>query len=256
MPFTAMAIAALGATVGTALRQKKREKKQDSIMAEQLAQQQARQAQFDALGRPLFDQGKGNMDLVQQYLRSLASGDRNLTMQTMAPQINTMSDTYRGSVAAQRSLSPRGGTTAANAADLPRQHQSDINNMLFGVRPEAMNQLGQLGSNQASLGLGAMGQGAGLTNSMLQYGLESRRQMLEQGMALGQGIGGMAQLLMQYQMGRTPAANTSQPLSPFTAQQAPNLFNSPTQGWGSSSLGFGNSSPYSNYGIYSMGRST
>lgn len=224
--------AGLGATIGTARRQKRLEKQQTSMTKDALAQQKERQTQLDAFGRPMLQDGNQNLGIVQDYLRRLASGDRSLTMETLAPEINAMTQGQQGATSMQRSLMPRGGMGAAASAQLPYQLQGNINNLVFGARPNAMAQLGQLGGNQASLGLGAMGQGAGLTNNMLQYGLNARNQSMQEGMAMGQGIGGLGQLLFQFYnsrgSGQPGQAYTSVPPQANPVNSGTGSFN-PTQ---------------------------
>ena len=239
-----LVVAAYGAYASNRARQragdesKKNRARQDEMMN-----------QFLPFGKEMMGTGKENMGLVQSYLRDQLSGDRGQTMQTVAPEINAISDMSRGNVAAQRAAMPRGGMGAAAGADNNRQVQSNINNLLFSVRPRAAEQLGQLGGNQANLGLGAMGQGVGLTNSMLQYGLNARNQLMQEGQSAGQGMGGLMQLAMMYMNNRSGGA----PTSPYGAQQ-PNWTSSNNAAKGNNIMG---SSPYSNYGIYSFpGRST
>lgn len=211
-------------------------------------------------GQQLAQSGMGNLNEVQSYLQRLMSGDRGLTMQTLAPEINSLTQQYQGSVGAARGLYPRGGQTASQAAQLPYQMQGNINNLLFSARPQAAQQLGQLGSNQASLGMGALGQGGGLTNSMLNYGLNAQNQMFGQGMQIGQGISSLIGPMMQYYMmnymGRQPSVNNTT-LGPYTPSGGSNSFNfmgTPTQSafdqYGS--MSGGKSAPASNnvYSVY------
>jgi hypothetical protein len=174
---------------------KKAAKKAQAADAAAMAKQEERASKLDALGRPLMDGGKDNLDIVQQYLRRMAGGDRAATMQALAPELNAVSEQFRGSAMAQRGMFPRGGMGPAATADLARQQQSQVNNLIFGARPQAINQLSQLGSGQAQLGLGVMGAGAGLSNNMLDYGLQSRQQMYNWGRDSGEGMSNALNLL-------------------------------------------------------------
>jgi hypothetical protein len=205
----------------------------------------------DMFGRPLVQQGMQNMNSAQGILQQMASGDRSLTQQAMAPQINQMTDMMRGGVQAQRGLMPRGGMSASQAGGMNQQLQGNINNMLFGARTNAIGQLAQLGGNQASLGLGAMGQGAGLTNNMLQYGLNARNQMFNQGMAAGAGAMGQADYLTRMgMMAYNNYQNRQTAPSPYTVNQQSQFKPGGDLGtWGQgSTLGFGRGvgSTYSN----------
>lgn len=211
-------------------------------------------------GQQLLGQGQGNMDIVQSYLRKLASGDRNLTMQTLAPEINTMAGQQLGSVSAARNLFPRGGANTAATANLPFQLQGNINNMMFGARSQANQQLGQLGGNQASLGLSALGQGSGLTNNMLNYGLNAQGQMFNQGAQIGQGISSMISPFLQYWMMNrqsNPAVNAQLPtknpypygygnaFTPAASGQSSTLGGGSTPTTASNDIYTSNSNPYS-----------
>lgn len=250
----AAAVSALASLYG-AYAGNKASKKGLKAQQDALNEQKKRASMFDGYGHDMLGEGKQNLDMVQNYLRSLVSGDRGLTEQAVAPEINSLTDQFRGSVAAQRNMYPRGGTTAAASASLPQQYQGQVNNLIFGVRPRASEQLGTLGSNQSSLGLGAMGQGAGLTNSMLDFGLRSRDQMFNQGAQTGQGVGNGLMMAYLMSQGRgTPSAQTGQ--SAYLDQsQYPNLFgginpwtNGSNNSGGSSLSFFGSNTPsYSSY---------
>lgn len=195
-------------------------------------------------GQQMAQQGQGNMGMVQNYLQRLMSGDRNLTMQTLAPEINSLTQGYQGATSAARGMFPRGGQTASQAAQLPYQMQGNINNLLFSARPQAAQQLGQLGGNQASLGLGALGQGAGLTNNMLNYGLNAQQQMFGQGAQIGQGISSLVGPMMQYYLmngfGRSGTTDTNT-LGPYSGMK-------PGQGGDFNFMGPPTSNAFSQYG--------
>lgn len=234
--------AGIGAQIGSARRQNRQAREAEQMTREAMDRQNEQQQRFDALGRPMVEQGQQNTDIVQQYLRRLASGDRSLTMQELAPNINSMLEQSRGAVAAQRNMMPRGGAQAAASAHIPQQLQGNINNLMFGARSDAMNRLGTLGNNQVSLGLGAMGQGAGLTNSMLQYGLQAREQAFNQGMQSGQGMVGyldfINRMFQQYRANSTPNAGMPTSANAMPSNQLANF------GQGSM-LGFGGRAPQS-----------
>jgi hypothetical protein len=251
MTWVNAAIAVYGLYEGNRQRRAgERERRDQKAQDEQIQQQQQqRVGRYDSLALPMIQSGTQNMNTVQSYLQRLASGDRSLTEQTLAPQINQMTDQFRGGVAAQRNLMPRGGAGAAQSSMLGQQLQGGINNMMFGARAGAIGQLGQLGANQTSLGLGAMGQGAGLTNSMLQYGLDARNQQFNQGMAAGQGFMGMLDMAGRlYNQYATPKTAPN-PQTPQQQQQPQGwLPGGDLSAWGKGSmLGFGGGSPAGTY---------
>jgi hypothetical protein len=202
-------------------------------------------AQMDQLktlkpyGERLLGQGTTNLEQVQSYLRPLVSGDRAAMEQAAAPEINSIAEQQQGSLNTQRNLYPRGGMGAAMTADQPRQLQGDITNFLFGARRSGAEALGTLGGNMASLGLGAMGQGSGLTNSMLEYGLNARNQQFNQESAIGNGV--MNGILLGRML--MPSGGSQKPTLPATTNYSSP---SPAQGFGSSRLGYPGQSPYNN----------
>jgi hypothetical protein len=198
-----MTIAAVVSAGAAAYGSHKAGKEADKLKKQQQPLIDAQKKQLTDLqpfGKSFLQQGQANTDIVQNYLRQMASGNRNTTMQALAPEINAATQGQQGAVTAQRSLFPRGGQSASQAAQQPYQFQGMLNNLMFAQRPQAMQQLAQLGGNQASLGLGAYGQGAGLTNNMLNYGLNAQQQMFGQGAAIGQGISSMVGPFLQYYM--------------------------------------------------------
>lgn len=213
----------------------KQQQKADEAAKKLQAQQQAQLAMLQPFGQSFLHNGQDNLNVVQNYLRSLAGGNRALAMQSVAPEINTLAGQQQGSVAAGHALYPRGGATASQNANNQTQFQGNVNNLLFGARRDALGQLGMLGNNQASLGLGAFGQGAGLTNSMLQYGLDARNQSFNQGSQIGQGIGqGLSGLLNYYQNRNTTRPAQTTP-STLNSTNYPNLYGNIS--FGNSNLG-------------------
>jgi len=193
--------ALIGGIVNT-VNSKRSDKQNKRMLDAQVAAQQERQKMLDQYGNPLMQQGGQNMGMVQNILRSRAAGNRQQLTQEFAPQINAMSAGQQGATQALRSQYGRGGQSASQAGMLPYQLQGNVNNMMYQGRNDAIGALGTLGNNQQSLGLQALGMGGGLTNSMLQYGLDARQLSMQQGQMLGQGVGGLGNMFMQYMMSR------------------------------------------------------
>jgi hypothetical protein len=227
------AVIGAGATVYGAHQANKQAQKLRNQQQPLIDLQKQQLADLQPFGKSFLQQGQANTDIVQNYLRQLASGNRNTTMQALAPEINAATQGQQGAVAAQRGLFPRGGQTASQAAQTPYQFQGMLNNLMFAQRPQAMQQLAQLGGNQASLGLGAFGQGAGLTNNMLNYGLNAQQQMFGQGAAIGQGISSMIGPFMQYYMMNRQASPTGTNNTNPYIPTGYNYMGTPTNQWGS-----------------------
>lgn len=186
------------------------QKQQQPLIDQQLALTRLGQL----YGERWMKSGETNLDLVQEYFRPLVSGDRSASMQALAPEINALTEQSRGSVAAQRGLFPRGGQGAAQAAQIPTQVQGNINNLLFSSRPRAAQGLMNLGGIQADLGMGAIGKSAGLSNNLLNYGLNAQQQMFGQGASIGQGISSLfGPMMMWYMMnrGQSPSPDIPNP---------------------------------------------
>lgn len=150
--------------------------------------------------KQFLEQGAGAQGAVGNYYQKLLSGNRTDAMQAMAPEINSINSQNMGMVNASRELSPRGGMSSAQSSMIPWQNRGAVNNLLFSVRPMAAQGLGQLGGNMVSQGLGAMGLGSGMTNSMLNYGLQARQQNFDQGQQIGGALGGAYQNYLLYHM--------------------------------------------------------
>lgn len=218
MPMVALGIASLGGMIGSALHNKKiadaqlKEQKKNDALAQQ---HQAEMLKFlQPYGQTMAQHGAYDMNTVGNLLRGQINS-RQSGMQANAPIINQMAQQQQGGVQAMRSLLPRGGQSASQAANLPYQLQGNISNTLMAGRQNAIGQLGQLGSNQASLGLGAMGQGAGLTNSMLNYGLQAQQQMFGQGAAIGQGVSSLFGPALNYWMMNRSGGTSPQSQTPY-----------------------------------------
>lgn len=158
--------------------------------------------------KQFLQQGAGAVTPAMNYYQRLLSGNRQDMMQAVAPEINSMNAQSTGLVNAQREMMPRGGMSTAQTSMIPWQNRGAINNLLFSVRPQAASALGQLGGNMISQGLGAMGLGSGMTNSMLNYGLNARQQNFDQGQSIGSAFGGAYQnyLLSQMMNNNNPSA--------------------------------------------------
>lgn len=165
------------------------------------------------IGQELLGYGRGANPLIDR-MQQMGMGQGPAIDQYLAPLVNQMTQQQAGAVSAQRSQYPRGGQTASQTAQLPYQLQGNIANMKFQTMGDMLTRALQARQNQTSQGLAAMGQGAGLTNSMLDYGLNARAQQFNQGMAAGQGM--TNSLLMAYMMRNQGAPRTDNNPTPYT----------------------------------------
>ena len=98
---------------------------------------------------------------VLSFLTSLVKGDQADVTQAAQPEIDQITqqfDQIRNLV----SLQPRGGGKTSALAEAPFQKSAQIQRTEGGLRSNAANQLGSLGTTLAGLGLQQEGIGAGL----------------------------------------------------------------------------------------------
>lgn len=98
------------------------------------------------------------------YFKKLASGDRSVTAQAIAPETNAVqsqADAARRSAVATGTA--RGGGTASNAQTAQERTMAQIDNFLMGARPMANQEVEKIGGTLGGIGLGE-------TNAALGFG--------------------------------------------------------------------------------------
>ena len=104
--------------------------------------------------------GIGNLGMAGDYYRKLASGDRNTTLEAIAPATNAA---IAQNDAQKRELSNMGTARGGGAVGVNQQRDSDlmakVDNMLFGARTAGAEGLAGVGGTEAGVGLGQTGQG-------------------------------------------------------------------------------------------------
>jgi hypothetical protein len=153
---------------------------------EALALDNAKKAQpygMDFLGR-----GGTNMQMFDDFYRKLATGDRNEALKLLAPQFRQLDQQSAAALGSQMSLGGRGGGSAERRI----QSMDDLNaarqDAVLGLRTGAVDQLGQMGLQQAQAGSALLGQSSSGSLGLLGSIQGRRDSAFEQSRAVGQGM--------------------------------------------------------------------
>lgn len=148
-----MSWAALGgaaiSVIGSKLLSPKPKKDKNQNALEQLAIQQQKETSPLALGA--LRGGIMNMDEFDDYWRRIGRGDRQGALQLLAPQISIMDQQARAAQGADITLGRSGASAERNIASRDGL-LAGRNNLLLGLRGQAVDQLGQSAANRANLG--------------------------------------------------------------------------------------------------------
>ena len=129
-------------------------------------------------------------------LTQLTKGDQGDVTQAAQPQIDQITQQF-DAIRNMISMQPRGGGKTTALAEAPFQKAGDIQRTEGAMRTGAAGQLGQLGTNLASLGISQEGIGAGLesesanialTKQGLDYGQATTLDQIQQGVAIANAI--------------------------------------------------------------------
>jgi hypothetical protein len=132
-----------------------------------------------------------------QYLTQLVRGDQASLQQATAPQTQALQEQF-GAIRKMISAQPRGGGKAGALAESPFQEATAKTLMQSQARLGATQQLSQLATNLAGLGLsesqlGEVMMGLAQTGALTMRGqdVEEHGQMMKMFGDLGQAIGGI-----------------------------------------------------------------
>lgn len=128
--------------------------------------------------------GTGFLNTAQQgigssmdYWSKLLSGNRGEMMSAMAPEVNRINAGYDQNKRSLLQFAPRGGGQAGMLASAPYKEQQDINSLFQTLRPQAAQQMGNLGLQAGGLGnqtfsnlLNALAGSSGAASSILSKG--------------------------------------------------------------------------------------
>jgi hypothetical protein len=107
------------------------------------------------VGANVLGQSAEALDPYLSNLEKIYSGDRTATLEAAAPQVAQVSSQYDAAYKAAQQNAPRGGGRNAQLNAIPFQKASAITSTLETERQQAGQQLGQVGTQLAGLGLQA-----------------------------------------------------------------------------------------------------
>jgi hypothetical protein len=111
------------------------------------------------------------------YFKNLLTGNRSALLGAVAPETaaaQARSDASRRQLAT--SGTARGGGTAAASQTAKEKTMSDINNLLFGVRPGAAEGAAKVGGEEAALGTKLTGLGLESAGTLGELGIKAREE--------------------------------------------------------------------------------
>lgn len=156
-------------------------------------------------------QGAGNLQGGAGYFQTLLNGNRANTTQLLAPQIQQTQQQFQRALQTGSQLDPRGGGRAATLFNLPSQASSSLLGAYDTIRPQAAQQLAQIGQAQGQLGAQATGlgnQAFGLANQGAGGGLQNQLAVNQATQQAGAGIaGGISNILKPINWGNIFGGN-------------------------------------------------
>jgi len=125
--------------------------------------------------------GVGDINQSLGYWSKLLSGSRPAMQAAIAPETNAVLSGADASKRQQAAMgTARGGGTAGTNQQLDTTTRATIDNALFGVRPEAAKETGELGAKVAGIGqselaesLNALGLGEDVEKTLSTFGQKS-----------------------------------------------------------------------------------
>lgn len=110
-------------------------------------------------GQKELGRGGGDLDVVGGYLRSLVGGGPGAAAAAAAPQVANITAAYRGARAGLDRGALRGANRDLAEAELGRERAGALSGVILNQRPQAVQQLMQLGQGRQQIGLGQIGAG-------------------------------------------------------------------------------------------------
>lgn len=154
------------------------------------------QEELQPLRMDYLQKGQGAMGGALDYWSKILSGRESATS-LLSPEINQITQGYRGARTASRTLNPRGGggSTALTRRIEEEAIPGQIGGLLATARPRAAGEVSTLGTNMSQIGSSLAGVesgllgGAGATSgNLLNYGLRDRAQQYEMGSGIGRSV--------------------------------------------------------------------
>lgn len=109
--------------------------------------------------------GEGDLNTVSSYFKNLLSGNPSQVNAAVAPQVDAIHSQFSQIKNMFQTNQQRGGGTTSTLASLPTKEQGQIEGLTQSAETSAAGQLGQIGGQEAQIGLGEEGVGANLINA-------------------------------------------------------------------------------------------
>ena len=144
-------------------------------------------------GKTNISSGMGTLDQVKKFWTDILSGNRTSTAMAAAPTVNAA---VAGADAASRQQGEMGTARGGGVNAVNQQQQTnlatDVNNAIFGARPVAAQQAGevaktesQVGLNRLQQALAALGLSESAAKELIDSSIQSRQVSYEQSPARG-----------------------------------------------------------------------
>jgi len=151
-------------------------------------------------GQNIISTGLSDLSTAGGYFKNILSGNRPAVLQAVAPEVSmvrSQSDAQKRQLAA--SGTARGGGVSASSQQRESNVMSEVDKLLFGVRPEAAKGVAGVGEAEAKIGLGETATGlsagqlaSGTAAELGSLGTAARQTDLQQQNLLGAGAADLA----------------------------------------------------------------
>ncbi len=176
-------------------RKSKSEKNAMAANAEATRRGMEMQEELQPLRMDYLQKGQGAMGGALDYWSKILSG-RDSATSLLSPEINQITQGYRGARTASRTLNPRGGGSSAMTRRIEEEViPGQIGGLLATARPRAAGEVSTLGTNMSQIGTSLAGVESGLlggagsnSGNLLNYGLRDRAQQYTTGAGIGRSM--------------------------------------------------------------------
>jgi len=103
--------------------------------------------------------GSKNLNTASDFWNTLLSGDKTKIGQVLAPEISTITGQTQQQIDSNAEFGNRSGGTNATLNTLQTTKNSEIQNLIDSLLPQAATQVAQIGTAQEGAGLGVLGTG-------------------------------------------------------------------------------------------------
>ncbi len=124
--------------------------------------------------------GTGGVNQAMGYWGDILSGNKAAMAGALSPEIQASNAQFQNQRNAVNTFAPMGGGRSSMMGQLPFQQAQTNANIIASLRPQAAQQMGQLGMGQQNFGMGQQGVGTNLLNLTLQSLLQGRGQDVQE----------------------------------------------------------------------------